>query len=177
VRCPRLEHGRCVAVTGTKAAQLRPQGRSCSFALEHPSVLVRAHSSIGLVGGLAPGRCRTSSAPTSIRPAGVAGKGMRVRSLIGAAAGNLFNARSAPTRRHLEHTDSGAGNSTVQNSELLPAAAAAKQCGVIIDVDDGGSASTLTVCDAAIAEHAAGQISSDIHSVSLNAPGSRGRRG
>ena len=49
----------------------------------------------------------------------------------------------------LTHAYSGAGNNTVQNGRVLPAALAAKQRGVIIDVGHGGGSFDYTVFEPA----------------------------
>src|SRR5262249_10853222 len=72
----------------------------------------------------------------------------------------------------LTHTYSGAGNNTVQEGRLLPAALAAKKRGVIIDVGHGGGSFDYTVAEPAIAQGLTpATISSDIHAVSGNTPG------
>jgi dihydroorotase len=72
----------------------------------------------------------------------------------------------------LTHAYSGAGNNTVQNGRVLPAALAAKQRGVIIDVGHGGGSFDYTVAEPAIAQGLTPDtISSDIHAVSINTPG------
>src|SRR5439155_994856 len=58
------------------------------------------------------------------------------------------------------------------NGQLLPAARAAKQRGVIIDVGHGGGSFDFTVCEPAMQQGMPPDtISSDIHSVSINTPG------
>jgi dihydroorotase len=55
---------------------------------------------------------------------------------------------------------------------LLPAALAAKQRGVIVDVGHGGGSFDFTVAEPAIAQgFMPDTISSDIHAVSINTPG------
>src|SRR4030095_16182681 len=55
---------------------------------------------------------------------------------------------------------------------VLPAALAAKQRGVIIDVGHGGGSFDFTVCEPAMQQGMPPDtISSDIHSVSINTPG------
>jgi dihydroorotase len=78
----------------------------------------------------------------------------------------------------LTHAYSGAPNlagaftNIVQNGQLLPAALAAKQRGVMFDVGHGGGSFDYTVAEAAIAQGAPPDtISSDIHVVSGNTPG------
>src|SRR5438034_8383019 len=109
----------------------------------------------------------------AIRAAEMAGKGVRVMCHIGAAPGNLADLlnllRSGDV---LTHAYSGAGNNTVQNGQLLPAARAAKQRGVIIDVGHAGGSFDFTVCEPALQQGAPPDtISSDIHAVSINTPG------
>jgi dihydroorotase len=109
----------------------------------------------------------------AIRAAEMAGKGMRVMCHIGAAPGNLSDLLDLLRPGDvLTHAYSGAGNNTVQNGKLLPAAAAAKQRGVIIDVGHGGGSFDFTVCEPAMQQGMPPDtISSDIHSVSINTPG------
>jgi dihydroorotase len=109
----------------------------------------------------------------AIRAAEMAGKGMRVMCHIGAAPGNLSDLLDLLRPGDvLTHAYSGAGNNTVQNGQLLPAAKAAKQRGVIIDVGHGGGSFDFTVCEPAMQQGMPPDtISSDIHSVSINTPG------
>jgi dihydroorotase len=103
----------------------------------------------------------------------MAGKGARVMCHIGAAPGNLADLLDLLRPGDiLTHSYSGAGNNTVQNGLLLPAARAAKQRGVIIDVGHGGGSFDFTVCEPAMQQGMPPDvISSDIHSVSINTPG------
>jgi dihydroorotase len=72
----------------------------------------------------------------------------------------------------LTHCYSGAGNNIVQDGKLLPAARAAKQRGVAIDVGHGGGSFDYTVAEPAIDQGLTPDtISSDIHAVSGNTPG------
>jgi dihydroorotase len=78
----------------------------------------------------------------------------------------------------LTHAYSGAPNiggaftNIVQDGELLPAALAAKQRGVVFDVGHGGGSFDYTVAEAAIAQGCPPDtISSDIHVFSGNTPG------
>jgi dihydroorotase len=109
----------------------------------------------------------------AIQAAEMAGKGMRVMCHIGAAPGNLADLLDMLRPGDiLTHAFSGAGNNTVQNGQLLPAARAAKQRGVIIDVGHGGGSFDFTVCEPAMQQGMPPDtISSDIHSVSINTPG------
>jgi hypothetical protein len=71
----------------------------------------------------------------AIRAAELAGKGVRVMCHIGSAPGNLSDLLDLLRPGDvLTHAYSGAGNNTVQNGQLLPAARAAKQRGVVVDV-------------------------------------------
>ena len=64
----------------------------------------------------------------------------------------------------LTHAYSGAGNNIVQNGKVLPAALAAKQRGVVIDVGHGGGSFDYTVAEPAIAQGLRPDtISSDLH--------------
>jgi dihydroorotase len=109
----------------------------------------------------------------AIRAAELAGKGVRVMCHIGAAPGNLSDLLDLLRPGDiLTHAYSGAGNNTVQNGRLLPAALAAKQRGVIIDVGHGGGSFDFTVCEPALQQGMPPDtISSDIHAVSINTPG------
>ena len=79
---------------------------------------------------------------------------MRVMCHIGSAPGNLSDLLDLLRPGDiLTHAYSGAGNNTVQNGQLLPAAPAAKQRGVVIDVGHGGGSFDFTVLRAG---HAAG---------------------
>ncbi len=78
----------------------------------------------------------------------------------------------------LTHCYSGAPNlanaftNIVQDGQLLPAARAAKQRGVVFDIGHGGGSFDYTVAEAAIAQGAPPDtISSDIHVFSGNTPG------
>jgi dihydroorotase len=72
----------------------------------------------------------------------------------------------------LTHAYSGAGNNIVQNGQLLPAAKAAKDRGVLFDVGHGGFSFDFTVCEPAMKQGAPPDtISSDIHAASINTPG------
>lgn len=102
-----------------------------------------------------------------------AGPGFRVQCHIGDAPGEL----SALLDRLrpgdiLTHAYSGAGNNIVQDGRILPAAIAAKQRGVVIDVGHGGGSFDYTVAEPALAQGLVPDtISSDIHAVSGNTPG------
>jgi dihydroorotase len=107
------------------------------------------------------------------RAAEMAGPGVRVMCHIGAAPGNLSDLLDLLRPGDiLTHAYSGAGNNTVQSGKLLPAARAAKQRGVIIDVGHGGGSFDFTVCEPALQQGMPPDtISSDIHSVSINTAG------
>ena len=109
----------------------------------------------------------------ALRAAEMAGKGMRVMCHIGSAPGNLSDLLDLLRPGDiLTHAYSGAGNNTVQNGQLLAAAKAAKQRGVIIDVGHGGGSFDFTVCEPAMQQGMPPDtISSDIHAVSINTPG------
>ena len=109
----------------------------------------------------------------AIRAAEQAGKWARVMCHIGAAPGNLADLLDLLRPGDiLTHSYSGAGNNTVQNGQLLPAARAAKQRGVVIDVGHGGGSFDFTVCEPAMQQgFTPDTISSDIHAVSINTPG------
>lgn len=109
----------------------------------------------------------------ALRAAEMAGKWARVMCHIGSAPGNLSDLLDLLRPGDvLTHAYSGAGNNTVQNGQLLPAARAAKQRGVVIDVGHGGGSFDFTVCEPAMQQGMVPDtISSDIHSVSINTPG------
>jgi len=109
----------------------------------------------------------------ALRAAEMAGKGVPVMCHIGAAPGNLADLLDLLRPGDiLTHAYSGAGNNTVQGGKLLPAARAAKQRGVVIDVGHGGGSFDFTVCEPAMQQGMPPDtISSDIHSVSINTPG------
>jgi dihydroorotase len=109
----------------------------------------------------------------AIKAAEQAGKSFRVMCHIGAAPGSLSDLLDLLRPGDiLTHAFSGAGNNVVQNGALLPAARAAKQRGVIIDVGHGGGSFDYTVCEPAMAQGLVPDtISSDIHAVSINTPG------
>jgi dihydroorotase len=109
----------------------------------------------------------------AIRAAEMAGKQFRVMCHIGSAPGNLSDLLDLLRPGDvLTHAYSGAGNNTVQNGRVIPAALAAKQRGVIIDVGHGGGSFDYTVCEPAMQQgFGPDTISSDIHAVSINSPG------
>ncbi len=102
-----------------------------------------------------------------------AGPGFRVQCHIGDAPGELAAVLDLLRPGDiLTHAYSGAGNNIVQDGRLLPAALAAKQRGVIIDVGHGGGSFDYTVAEPAMAQGLVPDtISSDIHAVSGNTPG------
>jgi len=72
----------------------------------------------------------------------------------------------------LTHSYSGAGNNTVVDGKVLPAALEAKARGVIIDVGHGGGSFAYAVAEPAIAQGLTPDtIGSDVHAVSINTPG------
>jgi len=107
------------------------------------------------------------------RAAELAGKGFRVMCHIGAAPGSLADVLDLLRPGDiLTHAYSGAGNNIVQNGQLIPAAKAAKQRGVVFDVGHGGGSFDFTVCEPAMMQGCqVDTISSDIHAVSINTPG------
>jgi dihydroorotase len=109
----------------------------------------------------------------AIRAAEIAGKQFRVMCHIGSAPGNLSDLLDLLRPGDvLTHAYSGAGNNTVQGGRVLPAALAAKQRGVVIDVGHGGGSFDYTMAEPAIAQGAPPDtISSDIHVFSGNTPG------
>jgi dihydroorotase len=102
-----------------------------------------------------------------------AGGSARVMCHIGDAPGDLTQLLELLRPGDvLTHTYSGAGNNTVQDGKVLPAALEAKRRGVIVDVGHGGGSFDYTVAEPAIAQGLVPDtISSDIHAVSGNTPG------
>jgi dihydroorotase len=92
---------------------------------------------------------------------------------IGSAPGNLADVLDLLRPGDiLTHSYSGAGNNIVQNGQLITAAKAAKQRGVVFDVGHGGGSFDFTVCEPAMMQGChVDTISSDIHAVSINTPG------
>jgi dihydroorotase len=109
----------------------------------------------------------------ALAAATMAGPQFRVMCHIGAAPGSISDLLDLLRPGDiLTHAYSGAGNNTVQNGQLVPAAKAAKQRGVIFDVGHGGGSFDYTVCEPAMQQGAPPDtISSDIHAVSINTPG------
>ena len=109
----------------------------------------------------------------AVRAAEMAGKGFRVMCHIGSAPGNLADVLDLLRPGDiLTHCFSGAGNNVVQSGQLIAAAKAAKQRGVVFDVGHGGGSFDFTVCEPAMMQGAhVDTISSDIHAVSINTPG------
>lgn len=102
-----------------------------------------------------------------------AGGGARVMCHIGDAPGDLSALLELLRPGDiLTHTYSGAGNNTVQNGKVLPAAMEAKRRGVVIDVGHGGGSFDYTIAEPAIAQGLTPDtIGSDIHALSGNTPG------
>ena len=109
----------------------------------------------------------------AVRAAEMAGKDFRVMCHIGAAPGALSDVLDLLRPGDiLTHAYSGAGNNIVQGGQLIPAARAAKQRGVVFDVGHGGGSFDYTVCEPALQQGGhVDTISSDIHAVSINTPG------
>jgi dihydroorotase len=109
----------------------------------------------------------------AIRAAEMAGPRFRVMCHIGAAPGDLSTLLDLLRPGDvLTHAYSGAGNNTVQGGRVIPAALAAKERGVVIDVGHGGGSFDYTVCEPALEQgFGPDTISSDIHAVSINTPG------
>src|SRR6267142_2296786 len=149
-----------------------PHSRTRLFAFVHIA-------SIGLAGGLAPGEmlnidyANVEACAKTVAENADLTLGVKVR-IIGSAPGSLSDLLDLLRPGDvLTHAYSGAGNNTVQNGRVIPAALAAKQRGVIIDVGHGGGSFDYTVCEPAIQQgFGPDTITSDIHAVSINTPGS-----
>lgn len=109
----------------------------------------------------------------ALAAAEMAGNGARVMCHIGGVPGDLSDLLDLLRPGDiLTHSYSGAGNNTVQNGKVLPAALAAKSRGVIIDVGHGGGSFAYEVAEPAIQQGLVPDtISSDVHAVSINTPG------
>ena len=119
------------------------------------------------------GRNGTEPLKRAIQAATLAGPWARVMCHIGNAPGNIEEVLDLLRPGDiLTHAYSGAGNNTVQNGRVVPAALRAKQRGVIIDVGHGGGSFDYTVFEPARDQGLTPDvISSDIHAVSGNTPG------
>jgi dihydroorotase len=109
----------------------------------------------------------------ALAAAELAGKGARVMCHIGDVPESLSALLDLLRPGDIvTHAFSGRGNNVVQDGKLLPAARAAKERGVIIDVGHGARGFDYTVAEAAFAEGLIPDtISSDIHARSINSPG------
>lgn len=109
----------------------------------------------------------------AIRAAELAGPWAKVMCHIGSVPGRLPELLDLLRPGDiLTHAYSGSGNNVVQDGQLLPAARAAKERGVIMDVGHGGGSFDYTVAEPAMAQGLMPDvISSDIHAVSGNSPG------
>jgi dihydroorotase len=129
---------------------------------------IKVRESLNVVGdnGLEPLR-------RAIAAAEMAGTGARVMCHIGGAPGDLSDLLDMLRPGDvLTHTYSGAGNDTVRDGKVLPAALEAKARGVLFDVGHGGGSFAYAVAEPAIAQGLTPDtISSDVHAVSINTPG------
>jgi dihydroorotase len=109
----------------------------------------------------------------AIAAAEMSGTDARVMCHIGDAPGDLSDLLDMLRPGDvLTHTYSGAGNNTVQDGRVLPAALAAKARGVVIDVGHGGGSFDYTVAEMAIDQGLLPDtMGSDVHAVSINTPG------
>ena len=109
----------------------------------------------------------------AIQAAEMAGPWARVMCHIGDAPGDLAALLDLLRPGDiLTHAFSGAGNNTVKDGRVVPAALAAKQRGVIIDVGHGGGSFDYTIFEPARDQgFGPTTISSDLHAVSGNTPG------
>ncbi len=137
---------------------------------ENPDVVlgIKVRQSANVVGnnGLEPLKRAIMAAERS-------GTKARVMCHIGGVPGNIADLLDLLRPGDvLTHAFSGAGNNTVQNGKVVPAALAAKKRGVVIDVGHGGGSFDYTVCEPAIQQgFGPDVISSDIHASSGNSPG------
>ncbi|MDQ3810248.1 MAG: amidohydrolase/deacetylase family metallohydrolase [Chloroflexota bacterium] len=129
---------------------------------------IKVRESVNVVGenGLEPLR-------RAIAAAEMAGGGARVMCHIGGAPGDLSDLLNMLRPGDiLTHAYSGAGNNTVQNGTVLPAALEAKARGVVIDVGHGGGSFAYPVAEPALDQgFTPDTIGSDVHAVSINTPG------
>jgi dihydroorotase len=109
----------------------------------------------------------------AIRACEMAGPWAKVMCHIGNAPGNIAEVLDLLRPGDiLTHAFSGAGNNTVQNGRVVPAALEAKRRGVVIDVGHGGGSFDYTVFEPARDQgFGPDTISSDLHAVSGNTPG------
>ena len=109
----------------------------------------------------------------AVQAAALAGPWARVMCHIGNAPGAIAEVLDLLRPGDiLTHAYSGAGNNTVQNGRVVPAALEAKRRGVVIDVGHGGGSFDYTVFEPARDQgFGPDTISSDIHAVSGNTPG------
>ena len=109
----------------------------------------------------------------AIAAAELSGTGARVMCHIGGVPGDLSDLLDLLRPGDvLTHSYSGAGNNTVRDGQVLPAALAAKARGVIIDVGHGGGSFAYPVAEPAIQQGLTPDtIGSDVHAVSINTPG------
>jgi dihydroorotase len=144
---------------------------SAKMLAENPDVLlgIKVRETLEVVGtnGLEPLKRAIAATERSGVP------GARVMCHIGNAPGDLSELLNLLRPGDvLTHAFSGAGNNTVVNGKVLPAALEAKKRGVLIDVGHGGGSFDYTVCEPALQQGFTPDIiSSDIHSVSVNTPG------
>ena len=109
----------------------------------------------------------------AIAAAELSGTGAKVMVHIGGVPGDLSDLLDLLRPGDiLTHSYSGAGNNTVQDDKVLPAALAAKARGVVIDVGHGGGSFAYPVAEPAIQQGLTPDtIGSDVHAVSINTPG------
>ena len=109
----------------------------------------------------------------AVRAAEMAGPWTKVMCHIGNAPGDMADLLNLLRPGDiLTHAFSGAGNNTVQNGRVLPAALEAKRRGVAVDVGHGGGSFDYMVFEPARdGGFGPDTISSDLHAVSGNTPG------
>ncbi|HEY2902305.1 MAG TPA: amidohydrolase/deacetylase family metallohydrolase [Polyangia bacterium] len=109
----------------------------------------------------------------AIAAAELAGNGARVMCHIGNVPQSLSALLDLMRPGDIvTHAFSGVGNNIVQDGQVLPAARAAKQRGVILDVAHGAGSFDYAVAETAFAQGLLPDtLSSDIHAFSTNSPG------
>lgn len=144
--------------------------RAAAALVEYPELLigVKVRQSKSIVGtnGLHP-------LQLAIKAAEGSGTGARVMCHIGDVPGDLSTLLDLLRPGDvLTHTYAGSGNNIVRRGRLLPAALEAQQRGVVMDVGHGGGSFEFAIARPALDQGLLPDtISSDLHAVSINTPG------